>query len=132
VQDRVGRKRPAFQNLANLSAVNTKLDRLDEALACARAGAEGLLRSSKVWPFLDHFALMACKRGRMDDGARMAGCADYHFRASGFDREMSEIRSRTQIDLLLRAAFDIGPLQRLYEEGSAMPMGNLIQAVLGD
>ena len=132
VQDRVGRKRPAFQNLANLSAVYTQLDRLEEALACARAGAEGLLRSGKVWPFLDHFALMACKRGRLADGARMAGSADYHFRASGFEREMSEIRSRTQIDLLLRAAVDIGPLQRLYEEGSEMPMGNLIQAVLGD
>jgi hypothetical protein len=45
---------------------------------------------------------------------------------------MSETRSRTQTDQLLRAALADGPLQTLYEEGAAMPMGNLIQTVLGD
>jgi hypothetical protein len=45
---------------------------------------------------------------------------------------MSEIRSRTQTDLLLRAAFGDGQLQTLYEQGSAMPMSSLIQAVLAD
>jgi tetratricopeptide (TPR) repeat protein len=42
VHDREGRKTPDAHNLANLSATYTQMDRLDEALTCAREAASGL------------------------------------------------------------------------------------------
>jgi tetratricopeptide (TPR) repeat protein len=130
VHDRPGRRTPDTYNLGNLAATYVQMDRLDDALACARAAAEGLRRSHKIWMFLDHFALLCCKRGRIADGARLAGLADAHYAQTGFGREVSEARSRGQAEALLRAAFDDSQLERHYAEGAAMTATDAVNAGL--
>ena len=130
VHDRAGRKTPDTQNLANLSATYTQMDRLDEALACAREAAPTLKRINKVHQFLDHFGLLCCKRGRFTEGAHLVALSDAHYRASGFDREMSEARARTQAEILLRAQFEEDRMQQLHAEGSRMSVSDAIDAAL--
>ncbi|MFM9864366.1 MAG: TIR domain-containing protein [Micropepsaceae bacterium] len=128
VHDRVGRKTPDTHNLGNLSATYTQMDRLDEALACAREAAAGLKRNNKLHQFLEHIALLCCKRGRLIEGAHLVALSDAHYRASGFDREMSEARAREQAEVLLRAQFDDAQLRRLYDEGCRMSVSDAVDA----
>jgi predicted ATPase/class 3 adenylate cyclase len=130
VHDRPGRKTPDTFNLANLCATYTQMDRLDEALNCARECTSWLMRSKKVHVFLEHFGLLSCKRGRLIEGAHLIGLSDAHYRTSGFEREMSEARSRAQADALLRAAFDEARLQELYAEGCRMSVSDAVDAGL--
>lgn len=131
VHDRPGRKTPDTYNLANLSATYTQMDRLEEALNCARESAPRLIRSSKVHVFLEHFGLLCCKRGHFVEGAHLIALSDAHYRESGFDREMSEARARAQSETLLRGAFDEERLQQLYAEGCRMSVSDAIDAGLG-
>ncbi len=130
VHDRPGRKTPDTYNLANLCATYTQMDRLEEALNCARESAARLMRSSKVHVFLEHFGLLCCKRRRFVEGAHLIGLSDAHYRDSGFDREMSEARAREQAEALLRAAFDEARLRQLYDEGCRMSVSDAVDAAL--
>ena len=131
VHDRPERKTPDTYNLANLSATYTQMDRLDEALNCARESAARLIRSNKVHVFLEHFGLLCCKRGRFIEGAHLVGLSDAHYRESGFDREMSEARAREQAETLLRGVFDDEQLQQLYAEGCRISVSDAVNAGLG-
>jgi predicted ATPase len=130
VHDRVGRKTPDTHNLGNLSATYTQMDRLDEALACARESAAGLKRSNKVHQFFEHFGLLCCKRGRFVEGAYLIGLADAHYRESGFDREMSEARARAQAEALLRAQFEEERLLQLFAEGCRMSVSDAVDRAI--
>jgi hypothetical protein len=130
VHDRPERKTPDPFNLGNLCATYTQMDRLDEALSCARECATWLIRSKKIHVFLEHFGLLSCKRGRLIEGAHLIGLSDANYRTSGFDREMSEARSRAQAEVLLRAAFDEARLQQLYAEGCRMSVSDAVDAGL--
>jgi hypothetical protein len=107
------------------------MDRLEEALNCARESTARLIRSNKVHVFLEHFGLLCCKRGRFIEGAHLIGLSDAHYRESGFDREMSEARSRAQAETLLRGAFDEERLQQLYAEGCRIKVSDAVNAGLG-
>lgn len=131
VHDRPDRKTPDMFNLANLSATYTQLDRLDQALACARECSAWLIRSKKIHVFLDHFGLLSCKLGRLAEGARLVGLSDTQYKESGFDREMSEQSSRDEADKILRAAFDDGRLAQLLSEGCGMSVTAVVEAGLG-
>jgi predicted ATPase len=128
VFDRSDDKSPNIYNLANLFAVYSQMDCLDEALACARRAIDGLKRTKKLATFLDHFALLACKRGRLQAGAHLVGLSDRLLNDSGFDREMSEVRARAQAEALLRTAMPQERLVHLYAEGGGMGMAEAVNA----
>lgn len=130
VHDRVGRKTPDTNNLGNLSATYTQMDRLDDALACARECAPALKRINKVHQFLDHFGLLSCKRGRFVEGAHLIAVSDAHYLKSGFAREMSEARARAQAEILLRAQFEEERLLQLFAEGRGMSASDAVEAGL--
>ena len=130
VHDREGRKTPDTYNLGNLSATYVQMDRLDEALACAREASTGLKQSLKLNVFLDHFGLLCCKLGHFAEGARLIGLSDARYRDSGFDREMSEERSRAQAETLLRGVLSHERLMQLFAEGCAMSAADALDAGL--
>jgi tetratricopeptide (TPR) repeat protein len=130
VHDREGRKTPDAYNLANLSATYVQMDRLEEALDCAREASTALKRSLKLNVFLDHFGLLCCKLGRLAEGARLIALSDAHYRDSGFHREMSEERARGQAETLLRGAFSDERLAQLFAEGCAMSAADAFDAGL--
>lgn len=131
VHDRRDRKVPDAFNLANLCATYTQLGRVDQALAYARECSAWLIRSKKIHVFLEHFGLLSCKLGRLVEGAHLIGLSDAHYRVSGFDREMSEQRSRNQAQEILHAAFEEDRLLQLYAEGSRMSATAVVDAALG-
>jgi predicted ATPase len=130
VHDREGRKTPDAYNLGNLSATYVQMDRLDEALGCAREASTALKRSLKLNGFLDHFGLLCCKLGRFAEGAHLIGLSDAHYRDSGFHREMSEERARAQAEIFLRGAFGDERLMQLFAEGCAMSAADAFDAGL--
>jgi predicted ATPase len=132
VLDRVGRKTPDAFNLANLSGTYTQMDRLEEALACAREALAGLRHTKKINVFLDHFGLLCCKLGRLTEGARIIGISNAHYCNSGFDREMSEARSREQAETLLREAFSEQRLNELFAEGCGMSLVEVLDTGLSE
>lgn len=127
---RQGDKSPHTFNLINLCAIYIQMDRLDEAITCARTAIDGLKRSKKIIVFLDHFALLACKRGRLEAGAHLVGLSDRLITDSGFDREMSEARARAQAQALLCATLPQDRLTHLFAAGARLGVSEAVDAAI--
>ena len=104
--------------LANLSAALTAAGELDDALQLAREAFPLLRQQGSVWSFLDHFGLLAIKRGRPHDAAQVIGCAEKLNRRSGYVRQFNELRARNQLLDALRTAVKPKELERLMELGA--------------
>lgn len=83
--------------LGNLAGTLTERGDLDEALTAARDGLSLLAFSGNAWIFMDHFALRAALAGKIENAARVAGCADAIFVAKGATRERNEARARDRL-----------------------------------
>jgi hypothetical protein len=106
---------------ANLSGALTQQGRqLDEALALGREAVPFLIQSGALGLFLDHFGLLALKRGRVADAARVLGRAAMSSAQRGVAREGHEQRSHDAATAGLRAALTVGELERLMQEGVAL------------
>jgi predicted ATPase len=121
---------PDYKNLMNLCGVYTQLDRLDDALTCARKVAPARKSGHLVMFCIDHVALLACKRGKLEVGAHLVAQADAHQRQTGFEREVTEARARQQIEMILRAVFSDVQLKQLFAEGEAMTFAETLEASL--
>ena len=133
VLQRIGTQRVNYAagNLGNLCAALTFNDELDEALDTARAAFPLIQHEGALRTYADHFALLACKVGRRADGARLLGRSDSNFRASGFQREESELRAvRMTLDAL-RTAMSTSELDALMSEGALMTDEAAVRAALG-
>jgi tetratricopeptide (TPR) repeat protein len=128
-------RREGFANwesfaLANLSAALTSVDQLDEALQLALEALPLLGRQGSVWSFLDHFGLLAFKRGHPEAAARVLGCADALNRSAGYVRQFNEFRARNELLDRLTAHFDPVALSRLIDEGSLLSADQAARAAL--
>ena len=134
VAERVADRRVDYAgtNLANLSAALTFHDELDEALRVAREALPMLRRENRIAPFLDHFALLACKRGRAAAAARVLGRADADYRRSGFGRELSEQRAFDLVLPLLQRTLPASALEALRQEGAALSDEDAVRAALDE
>ncbi len=119
-------------NLANLSAALTYRGETDEALATARAAVKDMVRIGRLGSFADHFALLACQRGRHAVAARLAGWCDAHYAQSGFRRELSEQRARDMTAAALAAIDPPLPVGDWLAEGGGMSGEVLSAQALGD
>lgn len=130
---RIGAQRVNYAggNLANLCAVLTFSDELDEALQIARAAFPLIQHEGALSTHADHFALLACKVGRPADGARLLGRSDANFCASGFQREESELRAVRMALQELISAMALAELDSLRGEGALMTDEAAVRAALG-
>ena len=106
--------------LGNLAGTLTERGDLDAALTAARDGLPLLAFSGNAWIFMDHFALRAALAGKIENAARVAGCADAIFAAKGATRERNEARARDRLRALLREKLSVDTLERLLAEGATM------------
>ncbi len=133
VMQRIGMRRVnyAASNLANLCAALTFNDELDEALQISRTAFPLIQHEGSLRTYADHFALLACKLERPADGARLLGRSDANFRASGFQREESELRAVVMALDGLRATMSASELDARLAEGAAMTDEAAVRAALG-
>lgn len=110
----------AITNLGNLSAALTHRGDVAEALALARQSLPDLIRIGRMRTFADHFALLACRRGRHAVAARLAGWCDAQYEQSGFRRELSEQRARDMTEAELTAVQPALLLTDWLAEGTGM------------
>jgi tetratricopeptide (TPR) repeat protein len=107
--------------LANLSAALTAAGETDEALQLARQAMPLLRQQGSIWSFLDHLGLLAFKRGRAAEAARVLGCAEHLNQQAGYVRQYNELKARDLLLESLRSAFDPDLLERLMQEGAQLP-----------
>ena len=106
--------------LANLSAALTAAGELDDALQLAWEAFPLLRQQGSVWSFLDHWGLLAFKRGRPHDAAQVLGCAEQLNQRSGYVRQFNELRARNQLLDALHAAIKPSDLERLMKSGARL------------
>jgi predicted ATPase/DNA-binding winged helix-turn-helix (wHTH) protein len=104
--------------LTNLAGVHTERGDLDQALAAAREGLR--LRKGYPWGAMDHLALRAVLAGKILDGARIAGYADFVWATKQSPRQVNEARARERVQNLLRERLSHAELDRLLAEGAKM------------
>jgi predicted ATPase/DNA-binding winged helix-turn-helix (wHTH) protein len=127
------RGRPdAGQNLANLAAALIRLGRTDEALRVAREAVPLERASGRVDAMLDHWALLACQRGRLEAAALALGTADAGFEATGFAREQGEQQASDAARAWLGRELPQDRLERLLAEGRTIGADAALEGVLGD
>ncbi len=130
VYDRGGRAGINAANMANLAGAYAQLDELDGALRFARMAFPSLRKSQKLPAFIDHFALLCCKLGQVEQGARLVGRSDAHVGASGFEREVSEENAHRLALELLRTALEPDAMAKLMMEGARVSNESAVAAAL--
>lgn len=118
----IGRRRVDYVGsaMAQLSAALTHLGAYDEAREQAQGALPMLAREGRLAPFLDHVALLACRREQFDAAARALGRADAHYAHTGFDRAPSDLRAANRVRSLLSRALPGERLRALTAEGAAL------------
>jgi len=106
--------------LSNLSMSLTQMGKIDEALELARRGYPSVERAGRVLDLLDPYALLAFKRGRIDDAARILGRAEMRIATGNHRREVVEQNVRDELMRSLRAALSPDEFSRLMKEGEAL------------
>jgi len=106
--------------LVNLCMSLTELGEIDEALEVARSAYPLVEQAGRVLDLLDPFALLAFKRGRIDDAARLLGRADMRYAMGNYRREPVEQKLRDKLMFSLRDAMSPDELSRLMKEGEAL------------
>jgi hypothetical protein len=132
VYDRGGRAGVNAFNMANLAGAYAQLGELDAALRFARMAFPSLRKSQKLPAFIDHFALLSCKLGHVEQAARLIGRSDAHVRASGFEREVSEENAYKLTLELLTAALKPDVMARLMMEGTGISDEAALAAALAE
>jgi len=129
--DRLGGRMARFA-LGHLSLVLTELGQLDEALALAREILPSLARSYHVLNFLDAFALLALRRGRIADAARVLGRADFQYDLLREARRPGEERARKVLLDGLRKDLPAADLDLLLKEGADLSDDEAARLALTD
>jgi predicted ATPase/DNA-binding winged helix-turn-helix (wHTH) protein len=105
---------------------------LDEALEMGREAAPLLIQSGALGTFLDHFALLAFRRGRAADAALVLGRAETSSAERGVTRDRHEQRSRDAALEGLQQSLPAGELERLLKEGAALGEADAARIALGE
>ena len=106
--------------LGNLSAAYTEAGQLDEALRVARESAPLLRQQGAIAGFLDHFAMLALRRGHVAAAALTLGRAEARLAQSGYRRGPMEQRVHRVLTQSLREALGDAELARALDEGGSL------------
>jgi hypothetical protein len=107
--------------LGNLATALTGAGRLEEALAVSREAFPAVQRAGRAYELLDPYAMLAFKRGKVEDAARMIGCSTEQFQLAGIRRFWVEEKLYEELRAALPSLLPPGRLDALYAEGAAMP-----------
>jgi predicted ATPase/DNA-binding winged helix-turn-helix (wHTH) protein len=116
--------------LSNLSMALTQLGEIDEALEVARSAFPVVEKVGRMVDLLEQCALLAFKRGRIDDAARMLGRANISFAASNTRRDFVEQKLRETLVLSVQEALPPDELSRLMKEGETMSDEDAVRLAL--
>jgi predicted ATPase/DNA-binding winged helix-turn-helix (wHTH) protein len=126
--------RSGIENIvfSNLSASLTALGEIDQALEMARRAYPAVEQAGRVMELLDPYGLLAFKRGRIGDAARMLGRADMRYATSNVPRYPVEQRLHDMLVLELQDAMPPDELSRLMKEGEALSDEIAVRLALRD
>jgi len=116
-RERLGGRMARFA-LGQLCLVLTELGELDEALALARENLQSLARAYHIVDFLNAFALLALRRGRIAEAARALGRADVQYDLLREVRRPGEERARKILLANLRKELPAVELEKLLKLGA--------------
>ncbi len=116
----------------NLCLSLMQLGQVDEALEFARRAFPVVVQGGRTIDLLDPYALLAFKRGLVDDAARILGRAEEVYSADSFRREVVEQKLRDNLLSDLRIALPAISLARLMEEGKALADDEALRLALRD
>jgi tetratricopeptide (TPR) repeat protein len=117
---------------SNLSYSLTALGEIDEALEMPRRAYPAVEKAGRVMELLDPFALLAFKRGRIGDAARMLGRADMRYPTSNVPRYPVEQKLHDMLVLALQGAMPPDELSRLMKEGEVLSDEVAVRLALRD
>jgi len=117
--------------LGNLSVALMSDGQLDEALAIAREALPLLQQSDRLLIYLDDFALLAFKRGRIAEAAQVLGRAEAEYAMVTNEREPLEQRARDTLLVLLQKALTPEELDRLMKKGASLNNDQAAHIALG-
>ena len=123
---------PVGTALGNLSAALTATGQIDDALTIAREAAALEEQAAALWNWLDPFALLAFKRGRVAGAALALGRAEAVNARHGYLRQPNEKRQRDELLVLLQQALPAAELKRLMAQGAALSDEKAARIALGD
>jgi tetratricopeptide (TPR) repeat protein len=106
--------------VANLGSILIRAGQLDEALQLSREGCRQMRASGVFVFFLEHYALLAFKSGRIADSARTAGHVVAFHRRMNIRPMLNEERALAEVIDALRQAVPNDELERLFREGEAL------------
>ena len=112
---------------ANLAISLTRLGLLDEALAAARAALVSLEKADRVFDLLEQSVLLAARRGRVEDAARIFGCSERTFAREHLRRDKVEQQQHAECVAALHAALAPDELARLMREGESMSVDEAVR-----
>jgi len=130
-RERLGGRMARFA-LGHPSLVLTGLGQLDEALELAREILPSLARSYHILDFLGAFALLALRRGRIAEAARVLGRADSQYDLLREARRPGEERARKVLLDSLRKDLSAADLDLLLKEGADLSDDEAARLALTD
>ena len=98
--------------LGNLSMALAQVGQVEEALLWARRAYPTVEQAGRVLDLLDPFAVLAFKRGQIDDAARIVGRAVIRYATSTYQREMVEQKLHDDLLRTLRETLAPAALTR--------------------
>jgi hypothetical protein len=116
----------------NLAISLTRLGLLDEALQVAREALPLCARAGRLSDLLEQSALLAFKRGHVEDAALIAGCADQAVATHHVRRDVVEQQQRAELDASLRAALAPAVRAALLREGTLLRVDEAIRLAQRD
>jgi predicted ATPase/DNA-binding winged helix-turn-helix (wHTH) protein len=118
--------------LVNLNMSLIRLGRIDEALAISRRVLPIKEKMGRVPDLVEQCALLAFKRGRIADAARMLGCTESGFAVDHLRRDpVEQIVHQTLVDGL-REALPAAELSGLRREGASLSYEEALRLGLRD
>ena len=126
------RKRPAADadsaNLfANLLGILSEMGRVDDAAAVAREALEFMRRTGEY--FVEEWAYLFWRRGRLEDAAQLTGASDATQARSGVSPQSNELRLMKQVRAALREQLPADVLAQHLAAGAALGRQELYERI---
>jgi predicted ATPase len=126
--------RGGFENLiiSNLGVAHLLAGNIDESVRLARESYGSVQRAGRAYELLDSCALLALKRGRKEDAARIMGRSIARFQQVAGKRQFVEQQIHDGVLADLQRALPAESLERLLAQGAALDDEDALQLALRD
>jgi tetratricopeptide (TPR) repeat protein len=128
------RKRPpaatdSINLFANLFGILSEMGRIEEATAVAREALEYAHMRRADGYFVEEWAYLAWRRGRLEDAAQLLGASDAALKATGASLQRNEARLMQQLRTALQEQLPADALEQHLAAGAALSRQQLYQQI---